>query len=180
MSRLDFVRDSSKRFPIVDTPDSVLRMRIWHCKYRTLSPLSAFQKLEELIIASFPDETLEVIGELRSLRYLRLLHLPKITDLSPLGRLQNLEVLSLATSPAWDAAGRIQRVGSLAPLRSMQNLRHLELFGVCTEDRSLAEIEECHALRTASFSQYPKEKVKRFSEKLGVTNQYAPASSFEA
>lgn len=178
-NRLDFLRDSASSFPNLDDPDAVLSMRIWHCRYRSLKVLSRFRHLRELVVASFPDSSLEAIGELRELRYLRVLHMPKVSSLAPLAALTQLEVLRLATSPAWDASGRVQVVESLRPIESMAKLRHIELFGVCTKTRSLAEIESCASLRTAHFSKYPAAEVERMIGVLGVSDEFAPSSSFD-
>jgi len=102
----------------------------------------------------------------------------KVTELSALATLTNLESLSLATSPAWDAAGKSTTVDSLAPISELKLLSHIELFGIRRQDFSLAELERCHNLKTARFSQYSKEEVERFYQVTNTRNQFIPKPSF--
>ena len=175
---VDLMRDKASKFPTLESKDNIRRMRIWHCKYKTLQPLAEFQHLEELVIASFPDETLEALAPLRKLRYLSILHMPKITDLRELHHLSGLESLALATSPAWDASGKCNVVKSLEPIGVITGLKHIELFGVCQLDKSLAPLEQLKNLRSARFSQYPQAEIDRFFRVTGVLNQFNPKSSF--
>jgi len=174
---LDLMRETGKEFPRVESPADVRALRVWHCKYKSLSAIADFVNLEELVIATFPDATLDVVASLKKLRYLSIIHLPKISTLQPLSRLPCLEALSLATSPAWDSAGKCISVESFSPLSSMTGLKHLELFGVCSANRSLAELESCKGLLSARFSQFPKAEVERFYRATGIANQFNPKPS---
>jgi hypothetical protein len=61
---LDLMRDTARRFLSVADPELIRSARIWHCKYKSLVPLGALHNLEELVIATFPDESLEFLGKL--------------------------------------------------------------------------------------------------------------------
>jgi hypothetical protein len=154
-------------------------LRIWHCRYKSLEAVSEFGNLEELVVASFPEDSFGILRSLRKLRLVSIVHLPKVSELTALSELPGVESLSLATSPGWDAAGKCSTVNSLEPITMMRSLKHLELFGVCTPDRSLAALERCSTLRTARFSKYPAEEVERFYRVTTVVDQFNPAPSFE-
>jgi hypothetical protein len=171
---IDFMREVAENFPVVDNPLEVTSLRIWHCKYKSLSALSAYSRLEVLVIGSFPDVSFEVLNFLPCIRSLKIVHLPQIASLSPIASLDDLQSLSLATLPSWDAARRRTMVHSLAPLAGLRHLRHLELFGVCPPDRSLAKLYPCTWLKTARFSQYPKETVAGFYASTGAVNEFNP------
>src|SRR4051812_13295548 len=156
---LDLMRDSSTDFPGLENPGQIRSLRIWHCKYKSLRQLSSCPNLEELVIATFPDSSLDVISSLRNLRYLSIVHLPKVSDLTPLAQLAKLESLSLSTLPSWDSTGRTTVVKSLKPIALLSALKHLELLGVCSPDKSLAEVEQCKMLQSARFARYPKAEV---------------------
>src|SRR5512143_2963022 len=158
---LDLSRDTASDFPHLEAPESIRTARVWHCRYKTLRPLATLSHLETLVIATYPDDSLETVGALRHLRYLSILHLPKVQELLPLGGLEHLETLSLATLPSWDASRRKQIVSSLEPLVQLPHLRHLELFGVVPADRSLAVLQSCPALESARFSKFPKAELAR-------------------
>lgn len=175
---LDLMRDSSKELPKLGCENDIIRLRIWNCKYRTLKPISDFHNLEELVVASFPDTSFAILATLSKLHYLSILHMPKVTELDALSELSNIESLSLATSPSWDAAGKCTIVRSLAPLARMKSLKHLELMGICPVDKSLAALEACSNLQTAKFSQYPKDEVERFYRVTDVLNKFNPESTF--
>ena len=49
---LDFMRDSSKVMPIIDSPSKVRSIRIWHCKYTSLASLADCINLEVLVVAT--------------------------------------------------------------------------------------------------------------------------------
>jgi hypothetical protein len=151
---IDFLRNKAKTFPVIESPDGVTSLRVWHCKYATVSPVAGLRELETLVIASFPDPSLDMLGALHKLRYLSILHLPRVTTLGPLERLQRLETLSLATLPSWDSTSKKQVVDSLAPLTKLAGLKHLELFGVVPADRSLAALNGCKALVSARISTF--------------------------
>jgi hypothetical protein len=156
------MRDPSRDFPEIQVPAAVETLRVWHCKYRTLADLAKLTNLRGLEVATYPDETLDPVAELTKLRYLRILHLPKVTTVSPLGRLSSLVTLRLDTLPSWDASRKRTVVESLAPIGLLKNLKHIELFGVVPADRSLRPLEECTALETARFHLIPKAEIKRF------------------
>ncbi|MDO3624509.1 hypothetical protein Q3O98_25920 [Ralstonia pseudosolanacearum] len=174
---VDLMRDKAGSFPDVPAADSVRALRIWHCKYKSLAKVGTFHNLEELVIASFPDDSFAALEGARKLRYLSVLHMPKINNLAPLANLSELETLSLATSPTWDASGKCTVVESLEPLANLHNLKHLELFGVRPQDASLAALERCKSLESVRLSQYPKEEVERFIGVAGVRNAFNPKPS---
>lgn len=149
-------------------------MRVWHCKYGSLRELSSFPNLSTLVIATFPDADLEVLGTLSRLRDLSILHLPNITSLDPIRTLRDLEVLRLHTLPSWDSSGKKTVVESLAPVASLPRLRHLELFGVVPRDGSLRELEGHPSLQTARFHKYAKKEKERFYEVTGLDDSFAP------
>jgi hypothetical protein len=171
-----FMRDGAKEMPNIPNCESVRSMKIWHCKFRTLVPLKMCRNLKVLCIATFPDESLDVLSSLSTLSVLHILHLPKVTDLSPLSSLTNLESLSLQTLPSWDSSGKVQTVDSLEPLAKLPHLKHLELFGVRPEDKSLVALESCAGLKTARFSKFPKQEVARFYDATGIVNEFNPES----
>lgn len=170
---LDLVRPDGKTFPVVGAPQNVRSARLWNCKFPA-SPVGQFRNLEGLEILALRDSSLEFIGELRSLRYLRITDMPKVRDLEPLGQLTSIEVLRLHTLPSWDSSGKRTVVSSLDPIAALPALRHLELFSIVPPDRSLATLERCNALMTARFQGYPKVEVARFEASTGLPNDYAP------
>ena len=116
------------------------------------------------------------MGRLTSLR---ILHMPDITSLEELSGLTCLKTLSLETSPSWDASGKRTVVSSLEPIAAIAGLEHLQLFGVCAPDKSLAPLERLKSLRSARFQQYPQEEVERFFRVTGAIDQFNPTSSFD-
>ena len=177
---LDLIRDKAKALPGIAAPDPLRSARIWHCSYRTLEPLKMLKNLRTLVIATFPDDTLRPLASLTELRYLQIIHLPRVTDLSPLAALSNLEVLSLETLPSWDASRRTTEVDSLDPISDLPELRHLSLFGVHPKDQSLVAIERCRALTSARFSKYPPAEVERFYQATGLSNEHIPEPKYDA
>lgn len=175
---IELMRDEQGDFPAVDHPDAVRSARVWHCKYRSLQPLASLTNLEGLDVATFPDETLEPISSLRKLRYLSILHFPKVQQLEPLGSLSNLEVLRLATLPSWDASGKRSIVSSLAPLARVQKLRHLELLGVVPADDSLDALSGLSGLRTIRLHGYPAESADRLRAATSSRDEHAPEPWF--
>lgn len=173
------MRDSAPTFPILKNKEQIRFMRIWHCKYKTLQPIADLLNLEELVIATFPDRTLEALGSMPKLSYLSILHMPKIKNLQELSDLSSLETLSLATSPSWDASGKCTIVESLEPIAAIANLKHLQLFGVCPPNKSLAALGKLKNLRTARFSQYPQTEIDRFFSHTGIMDKSNPGSSFD-
>ncbi|SRR6266496_4622428 len=171
---IDLNRDKAKSLPSISNPETIESLRVWFCNYKTLEPLSEFRNLRTLAIAGYPDTTLNVLRKLKNLNYLRILHLPKVSDLSPLAELESLESLSLATLPSWDASGKKTIVESVEPISKLPKLKHLELFGVVSKDKSLSAIEQCENLVTACFSKYPKREMDRFFQKSGVLQKHVP------
>lgn len=180
VTHVDRMRDKAKAMAPHDPPGAVTSLRIWHCKYTSVASIARFANLRELAIAGFPDDSLQMLSGLAQLRYLKILHLPKVTSLEPIGSLRRLESLSLATSPAWDAAGKVQAVASLAPVSRLAALRHIELFGVRPPDASLEPLERCRHLQSARVSQYPAAEVARFRKAVGVSDAFNPPASFDA
>jgi len=174
MGHLELIRDPARAFPAVADPHAVRRATIWHCRYTSLAPLAEFRHLEQLVIATFPDASLEFLGQLDKLRFLRIMHMPKVNDIGPLAGLTQLTSLSLSTLPSWDASGKTTTIRSLEPLAAMPALAHLELFGICPPDKSLAPLEKCRHLRTARFSHYPSAETDRFFKMTMVANQFNP------
>jgi hypothetical protein len=172
------MRESAKEFPPVADPLAVTSACIWFCKYRSLRGLGAFTQLRELKIAGFPDDDVETLGTLRELRWLSVMHLPAVRDLEPLRRLVHLETLSLATLPGWEGKRR-QHVASLEPVAALPQLRHLELFGVCPPDLSLAPLEYCPHLVSARFTQYPRREIERYALITQLPDDFAPGPRFE-
>lgn len=176
---LDFMKDTEKAFPKAENPSEVTGLRIWNCKYKSFKDIAEFENLEELVIASFPDESFEMLKPLRKLRYLSVLHMPNVSSLETLSTLKNVESLSLSTSPSWDSSGKSTIVESLDAIQGMNALKHLELFGVRPANKSLESLYNVKGLRSARFSQYPKKAVDEFYSITGAVNQFNPKSSFD-
>jgi hypothetical protein len=176
---LDLLRESDVALPICPNPGTVKTMRIWHCKYKTFAPLATYVGLQELVIAGFPDESLDVISELADLRYLKIVHLPQVRNVQALIRLQKLESLSLATLPSWDSTSRRTIIVSLESLLELPQLRHIELFGVCPSDGSLSALSHHACLETARFSGYSDSAMRDFFAESGARNEFLPPPSFE-
>ena len=175
---LELMRDPSRIFPQVADPDSVHSAKVWFCKYSNLGSLAELCNLEELVIAGFPDESFEFLTRLEKLRFLSVLHMPKIFDIAPLARLTQLTSLSLSTLPSWDASRKTTTIQSLEPLAAIPGLAHLELFGVCPPDKLLAPLEKCRSLQTVRVSQYPRAETSRFYAATNVDNRFNAAPSF--
>jgi len=178
-THLELMRDSSKAFPIVMDKSAIRTAWIWHCGYRSLFPISEMTNIEELVIGTLPDASLDMLSKLPRLRHLRIVHMPKITSLEVLERLPDIEILSLSTSPSWDASRKCTFVDSLAPIVKLPKLRQLELFGICPPDKSLRELLLCPNLESARFSQYPKDEVDDFYQRTGIADAYASEASFQ-
>jgi len=172
------MREPSRDFPEIQVPEAVDTLRVWHCKYRTLAALAKLKNLRGLEVATYPDESLDPVGELTKLGYLRILHLPKVTKLGPLGRLTALVTLRLDTLPSWDASRKRTVVESLAALGLLKNLQHIELFGVVPADGSLRPLEDCTALATARFHLIPKPEIRRFYAATKLSDAHGPAPDF--
>jgi hypothetical protein len=172
---LEFMRNPARHMPTVPNADDITSLMVWHCKFDTMEGLATFKNLKALKIASYPDSSLEPLGELRHLEWLSILHMPKINDLEPLARLKKLTALELATLPSWDASGKHQVVRSLDSLGQLPGLRHVALLGVVPENESLANLEGCLSLRTARASGYPVAEAKRFFSSSPVENAHVPS-----
>lgn len=118
-----------------------------------------------------------ILEHLTQLRYLRIVHLPKVSSLAPLAALSRLRSLSLATLPSWDGSKKIV-VDSLAPLTELPALEHLELFGICAPDNSLAPLERCTHLRSVRVNGYLRKKTARFYSATGLSDDFIPPPSF--
>lgn len=172
----DLMRDKSKTLPADPDAALVQALRVWHCKYASLTSIGQhYRNLETLVVASYPDRDLEPIGSLSRLKYLSVLHMPGVTDLAPLGRLTNVRTLRLSTLPSWDSSGKVTEVISLRPLALPPNLKHLELFGIRPASKSLHELEEAPALVSVRLSKYPKAEVTRYYDCSGVSDGSAPS-----
>jgi hypothetical protein len=169
---IEFIRDPSREFPVAANAAEVTSLKIWFCKYKTFAPLVAYANLERLEVAEYPDTSLEIIGSLRKLQHLRIVHLPKVTSIDPLKHCAQLISLSLATSPSWDARSRRTTVESLSPLSSLTQLRHLELLGVCSQDGSLTELHSLSGLQTLRLMGYKSEEAKAAYLATGAQNAF--------
>jgi hypothetical protein len=176
---IEYIRDPAHLLPQVGKPTEVTSLKIWHCKYKNLDGIADFVNLRELVIATVPGQSLDFLMPLSKLSYLRLLHMPKVCNLDPLQHLQQLESLSLATSPSWDAAGKFLIVDSLEPVATLQKLRYVELFGVGQRDKSCKALLKCPNLVSARFSQYPEESVREFYSEKQISDQFVPSPTFE-
>jgi hypothetical protein len=168
---VDLVGDKHSTMPAVDP--SVDSLQIWHCKYRTLTPVTTLRRLRTLIICPVPED-LEFVASLKHLRDLRIMHMPKVRDLAPLADLHRLEILSLSTLPSWDASGRVTEVRSLAPLGKLPALKYLGLFGVVSRSRSLKALERSPKLLSVRIGRFPKMEMKRFREATGIIRDDFP------
>ena len=155
---VEFIRDKSRQMSQIRDPHLVHSMKVWHCNFKTLQPISARTNLKTLIIGTFPDDSFRILSSLNQLEHLEVLHLPKVTQLDHLTKLQELSTLRLATLPSWDASGKVTTIDSLDPLTRLPNLKHLELFGIRPSDKSLAPLEQCPQLVSVRVSKYPTER----------------------
>lgn len=175
---LKLMRDPSRVFPSVVNPPIVRSLTIWHCKYQSLEPLVELCNVEELTIATFPDNSFRFLERLPKLRHLAVLHMPKVRDIGPLAGLRQLTTLSLSTLPSWDASKKVTTIRSLEPLTKIPHLAHLELLGICPPDKSLGLLKQCKDLQTARFSQYPPVEIHRFFDETKVADQFNPNPNF--
>jgi len=160
--------------PAVLDPFAVTSLKVWHCKFKSLVGLKAFRNVERLVVAGYPDSSLEPLLGLSKLRHLELLHFPNAIDLSPLASLVKLEALSLACLPSWDSSGRKHKVLSLSPLSALPKLSSMELLGVVSLDQSLQALAENFSLKSARFSGYPAGAVEQFFQSVGAINAFLP------
>jgi hypothetical protein len=164
--RVEFVRDKGKAMPQVERPEDVHSLKIWHCGFKSLLGLEVFCSLKKLVIAGFPDYSLEVVAHMPALEELEIVHLPNVKSLLPLARLGSLRTLSLGTLPSWDASGKRSWVESLAPLAHLQRLESLELLGLLPLDKSLTPIRSCRGLRQIRMVGYPAGEVRQLRASL--------------
>lgn len=178
--RVDFMRDDRKEFPKEDDVENCTHLRVWHCKFKSLKPIALFSNIEELVIGTFPDSNFEFLCDLKKLKYLRVLHFPKIKTLDGLEFLSKLQILSLATNPSWDASGKVQTVNSLEPIGKLRHLKHVELLGVVSKDKSLNGLEKCKNLKSARISKYPPAEIARFRALTKIADAFNPNSTFDS
>ena len=141
--KLELIREKSKHFPIIENPLDYTEIKIWHCRYQSLSRIRAFKNVEDIEIATFPDTSLEFIGKLSKVKSLRIIHLPKVNEISPLSKLKVLETLYLAVLPSWN---KFQHIASLKPLGKLSTLHSLSLHGIFINDNSLQPLHSCSTL----------------------------------
>jgi hypothetical protein len=141
--KLELALLAGKDFPQIDEPLKYSEGRIWNCKFTTLDPLKQFQNLERLEIFVFPDETLEILGNLSQLQSLKVTHFPRVNDLTPLSHLPVLEELELSSAPG---SYKIQHIKTLEPLKSLTHLKRFALRGIIVEDGSLEPLISCPSL----------------------------------
>jgi hypothetical protein len=171
---VDLMRDKSKATAVAGDAAAVAAMRVWHCSYRSLGRLSSYPNLRTLVVATYPDADLEPLAALDGLKYLSVLHLPKVTDVAPLSRLRRLRTVRLETLPSWDSSGKVTTIDSLKPLAELPELAHLELFGVRPVDGSLRDLEAVLNLVSVRVSKYPKQETRRFYQKTDLSDAFAP------
>lgn len=171
---LNLLRDTAKEIPSLADPSAIRSLCVWHCKYKTLTPIRELKNLRALKIASFPDASFEAIAELQQLEWLSVLHLPKVTSLGPICRLANLRFLSLETLPSWDSSGKRTIVESLLPIAALPLLAHVSLLGVIPADRSLDVLNGSRHLRSAKFHGFPKSKVEHFFQASSAQDAHMP------
>jgi hypothetical protein len=123
---LDLIRDPARKFPSVADPELVRSARVWHCKYKSLAPLSALCNLEELVIATFPDESFEFLGKLSELRFLQILHMPKICDIFATKRAATADDTLPVDTPK---LGRFEKNNNHPVARSVVPSFSADLFG---------------------------------------------------
>jgi hypothetical protein len=99
------MRDEATAMPAAGNAAHVMALRVWHCNYKSLADLRRYSSLRTLVVATYPDPDLEAVAALEQLEYLRLLHLPNVTDLAPLSRLQGLLTVRLETLPELGSLG---------------------------------------------------------------------------
>lgn len=165
---LELMRIKDKEWPSIEEPLQYSSAKVWYCKFRSLAPISQFKNLKTLVIAGFPDSTLDPISSIVGLEYLQIVHMPKITSLDGLSGLKNLQSLSLSTLPSWDSSGKRTIVDSLHPIAALKKLKYMELYGICPANSTLVDLEDCASLVSASFSKYPTGVADQFIEKMGL------------
>jgi hypothetical protein len=158
--KLELLREKARDFPKIENPLDFTEIKIWHCRYHSLNQLSDFKNVESIEVATYPDASLEFIGELSQVKSLKIIHLPRIHDISPLSKLKSLERLYLAVLPSWD---KLQHIASLNPLRGLMNLRSLSLHGIGVDDGCLKPLLSCPVL-----NEFHSGNIFSFQELLGL------------
>ena len=176
---LELMRTKDKELIIEGSPEDYTTARIWHCKYKSLEPLAELTNLKILVVANFPDDNMEFLTSLKSLNYLRILHMPKIRSVCSLAELNSIRDLSLSTLPGWDGSGKKTILDSLEPISRISELRHIGLIGVCPQSKKLTELEQCPKLETGWFGGFPKGESERFHTKTGVAKKGVPEPDYE-
>jgi hypothetical protein len=176
---IDAFCENGKLIPAVTDPRNLRSLKVVQRRRGSLRPVAQLYQLTTLEVFSFLDETLDVLRKLKQLHYLRIIHLPNVTDLSPLADLRELECLSLSTLPSWDASGKVTVVESLDPIGQLQDLRHVELMGVRPKSKSLSPLERCPRLASARFHKYPKRELERFYAAKRVSDAFVPEPVFD-
>ena len=170
---VDLLRDTASTLPDWPSPKSITSLKVWHCGFRSLAPISALSNLQRLVIASYPDDTFQPLSELEFLEELEILHFPRVTSLTPLGSLPALRSLSLASLPSWDASSKRLQVESLSPLAALPRLEVLHLVGVVPPHKLLSELESSKSLKAARFHGYAKSELERFFAATGIAHASA-------
>jgi hypothetical protein len=166
------MRVKDREFPDVEWT-SITSARIWHCSFESLAPVQRLENLQTLVIATWPDESFGALKGLNQLRYLIIIHLPKVSSLTPLRFLGRLESLSLQTLPSWDASGKVQEVDSVAPLGHLKALKHLELLGVRPSGDDLSPLFGLR-LESARLSKNDDEAVGELFRRTGASGAFNP------
>ena len=169
------MRDASRTLVIEHPVDAIRSARVWHCKYRTLAPLASCAHLRTLVVGTYPDDNLRILESFPELRYLRILHMPKITNLDSISSLRRLDTLSLATAVEWDRRKRVQTVRSLEPIAALPSLRHLELFGIVDHTGSLRSLHGIPALKSARVSGYSDNDLRAFYAATHAVDEFNPS-----
>ena len=99
--------------------------------------------MESIEIATYPNSSLEFIGNISKVKSLRIIHLPRVNDISPLSKLELLEILELKILPSYN---KLQHIATLKPLQNLSNLRSLALRGIFVDDGSLQPLLSCPRL----------------------------------
>ena len=178
IGRVQLIRETDRGNLTFKSPRRITSLKIWHCKYKSLADVAECTELGELVIATLPDDNLDFLKPLDKLRYLKILHMPKLSCLDPISKLENLEVLSLATLPSWDSSGKRTIVDSLTPISILPKIKYLELFGICPPDMTVKELEVCKSLVSVRASGYSKSELKRFYSNTGFSDDRVPENSF--
>ncbi len=172
---VDLVREKARVFPALPAAESVTSLRVWHCKYASLAPVRALAALRKLVVATYPDDSLEHLSELPALEELEIIHFPRVATLEPLAKLRGLRTLKLASLPSWDSSSKRLVVESLEPLAQLPRLEVLHLLGVVPRNRSLAALESSESLRAIRLLGYSPEERNRFFQVTHV--ELAPSEA---